>query len=745
MSTQNSDPHRSVHDAYESSVAETPDDVAVLYTWANLNGAKYRDFSASRREYRAQLRHRNAEQVREFELQAQAEAEAAALAADQAAEAAAARHRETPIQGPDASQSRERALREAEQAARVAAAERIEAARRAEAAALAEAAARREEREIAEANASARRQLERYTESRIANPNHQPHRPDGAELRDPDLPGKISDPYTPHPPPPQPHSGARPILSTPERFREHSALRSVVSPQLRPPNPSRERISDGVPDRLPNRLPNHSPDPRTTAPQPQAAAPLPSMPAPIPPPIVAPSRRGFRPDEASGVREIYRPDPPAPASLPPRSATAAPRAPLASRPAPHRPEIRPDSRPDPHPEARPAQPTPEAAAVETPRRRRQDAIRYDSTPEALLGRRREDSVAFPPAPPPPSPAPPPSPSPAPTSGPAWLSTPPNPDPNPIPDPNPDPDANPDPDTPHPPPPASVAETLQHSRERVASRWFALKGVFEHPGPESPEPPPPRQKETRTPVVAVFSLAGGVGKTSLVATLGRSLASLGEKVLLTDTTSHGLLPFYFGASELRHGTVRTFSPPSGSTDAPISLVSYDVDGCDHEAREALAEDIARNSRGIHRVLLDLNVGSGWIAHALARSSPTILVPVAPDMNSVISLQTVERLFGEILDADGRPLKVFYLLNQFDSSLPLHLDVREVLRRRLGEHLLPFVIRRAPAVSEALAEGMTVVDYSPESPVAEDYSTAASWLRRVAAPAVAGFRNVRWSER
>src|SRR5271154_440586 len=69
----------------DPAVAETPEDVAVLYSWANLHGAKYRDFSASRREYRAQLRHRAAEQIREQELQAQAEAEAAASAADAAA------------------------------------------------------------------------------------------------------------------------------------------------------------------------------------------------------------------------------------------------------------------------------------------------------------------------------------------------------------------------------------------------------------------------------------------------------------------------------------------------------------------------------------------------------------------------------------------------------------------------------------------------------------------------------------
>ncbi len=78
----------------------------------------------------------------------------------------------------------------------------------------------------------------------------------------------------------------------------------------------------------------------------------------------------------------------------------------------------------------------------------------------------------------------------------------------------------------PPTQSSVAETLQRSRERVAARWFALKGVFEQPGQEQPEAAPVRQKEIRTPILAVFSLAGGVGKTSLVATIGRSLSSLG---------------------------------------------------------------------------------------------------------------------------------------------------------------------------------------------------------------------------
>ena len=197
----------------EVAVAETPEDVAVLYSWANLHGAKYRDFSASRREYRAQLRHRAAEQVREQALLAQAEAEAAAAAADSAARSAAQAAR--THQADDADSSMRRALREAEEAARTAAAERVEAARRAEAAAVAEAAARREEREIAEAHASAQRQAARYADSEmrrkaVASVSHV----------SPELPGQITDPYTSQPNAPLPVP-SQPILRPDSDSRQH--------------------------------------------------------------------------------------------------------------------------------------------------------------------------------------------------------------------------------------------------------------------------------------------------------------------------------------------------------------------------------------------------------------------------------------------------------------------------------------------------------------------------------------------
>jgi len=150
------------------------------------------------------------------------------------------------------------------------------------------------------------------------------------------------------------------------------------------------------------------------------------------------------------------------------------------------------------------------------------------------------------------------------------------------------------------------------------------------------------------------MAGGTGKTSLVATLGRALSASGERVLLTDATSHGLLPYYFGASELRHGVVRTFCPPLGSTDAPINMVSYEVPAqpTDPAAQDWLIDDLARNSRGLQRVVLDLGPSAAWLAQRLAQLNSVLIVPVAPDMNSVISLGTVEKFFSGITDGQGR---------------------------------------------------------------------------------------------
>lgn len=292
-------------------------------------------------------------------------------------------------------------------------------------------------------------------------------------------------------------------------------------------------------------------------------------------------------------------------------------------------------------------------------------------------------------------------------------------------------------------PFNGGKTAQPGHDQEGSRWFVLNGVL---GGKSPQETPVDAPAGSVPVLEVFSLSGGVGKTSLVATLGRALSSLGERVLLVEATPFGSLPYFFGACDSRPGALRTFRPPSSSSDAPIRLASIDPESLVVESavQGSLAAEIQSWSRGVSRVIVDVSTGSTATLRGLSRMAPLVLVPLVPDVNSVLTASTIDSFFQRQAGSLGGHPDVYYVLNQFDPSLPLHADVRKMLRERLGDRLLPFAMQRTPAVSEALAEGMTIMDYAPDSAMAADIINLAKWLEDVMAPVDMSSRG-RWSER
>ncbi|MDE1154212.1 MAG: cellulose synthase operon protein YhjQ/BcsQ [Acidobacteriaceae bacterium] len=713
------------------------------------------------------MRLRAAEDQRLAEAQAQEEAERAASEAERAAREAeeAARFHESAARRATVArqqqstaideEARQRAVRHANEMSRIAAAERIEAVRRAEAVAIAEASARRESMEMEEARASAARQAARYQES-------------GVKLRSASSPGlssasmkaiiggEISDPYSNS----SKHNVRpgriyhQPSVPDGEGRQSRSRERVIITPvdPLNPGDVDREYLGIGSLEED-ARIAAHGAAALEAAAQRHSGV----IERYTPPPAVKPSQQSSRSHRAvtaqgsSPLVPTSRPESFPPVARTPSSAALPVARPSGMEARPSAAEIRAAS------EAWRA----DSAALRAASRERQEVSSGFGLPVAepfveerprvaepvrrpYRGYQPDESSGFFPAA---GSAKAKGPAPAAEKPvvPAWIG---------------------ESSSALEPAPVSrrvpsasgsvvtasgsmpTADTLQHSRERVAARWYALKGLFDHAAQEPPvEREAPQAAPRQAPILGVFSLAGGVGKTSLVATLGRALSSTGEKVLLTDTTSHGLLPFYFGASGLRPGVVRAFSPPAGSADATICLVSYDVlqRSGDLASQDWLAQELTARSEGMARVLVDLSSTTPWVARRLVKMNATILVPLAPDMNSVISLGAIEKFFAEMRDAAGKQVEPCYLLNQFDATLPLHLDVREVLRQQLGDRLLPFCVRRASAVPESLAEGMTVMDYAPESAVAEDFRHLAQWLKARVAPATAAQHTARWSER
>ena len=299
-----------------------------------------------------------------------------------------------------------------------------------------------------------------------------------------------------------------------------------------------------------------------------------------------------------------------------------------------------------------------------------------------------------------------------------------------------------------------------SAEPASPRWYGLRSVFEPADlahvAALPSVVSPAGLGQHPPMVVVASLAGGVGKTCLVATLGRALSSLGEKVLLIDTASGGLLPFYFGSRACKPGVLRTFSPPPFppppspslriENHVPVQLLNLEPERFPsyETGQDLLLGKLLQDGRGASRILVDVGTAHQEVIHRLLLLRPAVLVPILPDMNSMASLPSIEATLDRVAPQSGE-IKVFYLLNQFDIASTLHRDLREMLQVRLGDRLLPFVLRSSSSVSEALAEGMTVIDYVPELPIAEDYRRLADWLVRTSAPANFSSRASRWQER
>jgi cellulose synthase operon protein YhjQ len=298
-----------------------------------------------------------------------------------------------------------------------------------------------------------------------------------------------------------------------------------------------------------------------------------------------------------------------------------------------------------------------------------------------------------------------------------------------------------------PSPAQRAKPRTVSRE--VPRWVALKTVFDEPEEISIKETPPKIT-LGVPCLALVSLAGGVGKTTLAASLSRFLSAEGRKVLVVDTHSYGLLPLFFGTREVGLGNLRTFSCEPGSASITVMTVDPEKANTEPIAGSQLVEQIALHAEGTHSVLIDVASGSTATIREILRLSPTMLFVLTPDMASMVSLQAVQSFLQTLEDdSEGAP-QLYYVLNRFDESLPLHDYVREVLSAQLGDRLLPFVLHHSHGVSEALAEGMTVSDYAPRSEIVQDLKRLSKWVNelREAASSMDGIKDelpkVRWSE-
>jgi Mrp family chromosome partitioning ATPase len=261
------------------------------------------------------------------------------------------------------------------------------------------------------------------------------------------------------------------------------------------------------------------------------------------------------------------------------------------------------------------------------------------------------------------------------------------------------------------------EYPSQNHEAGRPRWNVLSSLL---GTKRAEHEAVEPASLLVPMLAVSAGSGGAGKSTILSSMARLLSAMGESIFVVYSSAQRSLPLHFVGQQVVPGRVRTLIPP-GRDCGHLHLYAHAEDGSD-ENRDLgrwLPRQVNALASEVGRVLCE--VSDCEIAERPAMQMAAVnLRMLVPDINSVLAVNR------DLREAPYENMP-FYLLNKYDGSVPFHRDVRERLSEVLGERLLPFTIRRTDQFAEALASGLTVMDYAPTAPVVDDLKLLAQWVR------------------
>jgi cellulose biosynthesis protein BcsQ len=242
--------------------------------------------------------------------------------------------------------------------------------------------------------------------------------------------------------------------------------------------------------------------------------------------------------------------------------------------------------------------------------------------------------------------------------------------------------------------------------------------------------------TARAAVAVYSPAGGVGKSTICAHLARALYSRGERVLLVDGSGQSMLATYFGAEEEREG-LRQFCAPGETHASVLVMCSETTDS------EWLHREIEPLMSGVDRTVFDLGNASPALADEVLTLCQVVLVPVVPGPQAALVVSRVKARLEKLRARGAAVPRAFYVMNRFNEESEQDRNALQALQAQCGEALAPVMLERSDEVEYAFAERMTISDFHTAAPLSLQYEKLAGWLRRMLPPSTPATHR-RWSE-
>lgn len=214
------------------------------------------------------------------------------------------------------------------------------------------------------------------------------------------------------------------------------------------------------------------------------------------------------------------------------------------------------------------------------------------------------------------------------------------------------------------------------------------------------------------VIAVFSMKGGVGKTTLAVEFARrSALTSGRKTLLWDLDPQGGAGFLLGQPDLQRSRAVGLFQREGKPRQLVeqtSLPNLDLLPADPSlrnlpvqlARIGMRTRLAMMTKSLkaeyERIILDCPAGLGELSDQVLAAADLLIVPLPA---SPLSSRALEMLRTELLQLHHRHPPILPVLSMYDARRQLHQEVRAGLASSwpvvpLATHLEQLAVRREP---------------------------------------------------
>jgi len=249
-------------------------------------------------------------------------------------------------------------------------------------------------------------------------------------------------------------------------------------------------------------------------------------------------------------------------------------------------------------------------------------------------------------------------------------------------------------------------------------------------------------------VAVFSLKGGTGKTTLVSSLGWILAERGHHVLMIDIDPQGHLTQLFkekpGKSQTKlydslihgHPLSETILPtshpnlflvPATEDHFHLNTALFSTPWKEWKLKDAL---YAIDPFPYELVLIDSGANLSLCTYVALFAARILIIPVLPDLLSYLSLKSLFAFLDKTCKYYNYSFDMIWILmNRINNHRPFDRENKKALERFYGRFLIPEMVREDLKFFEAAREQVPIAIYAPQSIAARDMRKVANFLEKV----------------